>query len=267
MNSSSIFRVIRQFRNIRNEINIHEFHSITASRNCLQIQTNCSPSYSLPNFNRNTVSIVIRNYAKGKDRKKEKGVGKVVINENEMAQLVNVDSLKKQMESPINLMKESFIKNLSLRSSAGSIESLVVTLDGEEHMLQELAQISRKNPKTVILNMATFPQAIPEVLKSIQNSGLNLNPQQEGTTVFLPIPKVTKEHRENLSKNAKQLFIKCRDSIKDVQNKTIKSLKRKDGVSEDLVRNIENQLKALGDKYISEAEKILESKQKELLGD
>ncbi|XP_045462088.1 ribosome-recycling factor, mitochondrial-like [Harmonia axyridis] len=117
------------------------------------------------------------------------------------------------------------------------------TLDGEEHMLQE----------SVILNKATFPQAIPEVLKSIQNSGFNLNSQQEGTTVFLPIPKVTKEHRENLSKNAKLLFIKCRDAIKDVQNKTIKSLKRKDGVSEDLVRNIENHLKALGDKYISEA--------------
>lgn len=89
----------------------------------------------------------------------------------------------------------------------------------------------------------------------------------ELTNIRYTFFRVTKEHREVLSKNAKQLFIKSRDNIREIQNRTTKSLKKKDGVSEDLVRNIENQLKALGDKYIAEGEKILESKQKELLGD
>lgn len=64
-----------------------------------------------------------------------------------------------------------------------------VGLDGKDHTLQELAQIVRKNPKTIVVNMSVFPQAIPAALKAIEKSGMNLNPQQDGTTIFIPVPK------------------------------------------------------------------------------
>lgn len=208
-----------------------------------------------------------RFYAKGKDKKKDqKSKGKVEINENQLREFINVDQLNTQMQKHIQGLKEDFVKNLSLRSTSGAIETLKVTVDGTEHELQELAQISRKNPKTVIVNMIAFPQTIPDVLKAIEKSGMNLNPQQDGTTLFIPIPKVTKEHRENLSKNAKTLFVKCRDSIKDVQNSQIKKLKKKDDLSKDDVFAIQNQVTAIADKYIAEGEKILATKQNELLG-
>lgn len=71
----------------------------------------------------------------------------------------------------------------------GSIESITVNIDGTDHTLQEIAQIVRKNPKTIVINMSVFPQMIPEVLKAIAKSGMNLNPQQEGTTLYIPVPK------------------------------------------------------------------------------
>lgn len=71
----------------------------------------------------------------------------------------------------------------------GSLEMISVNFDGNEHTLQELAQIVRKNPKTIVVNMSVFPQAIPSVLKAIEKSGMNLNPQQDGTTLYIPIPK------------------------------------------------------------------------------
>lgn len=208
-----------------------------------------------------------RFYAKGKDKKKDKtSKGKVEINENQLKEFINLEQLNGQMQKHLQGLKEDFVKNLSLRSTSGAIETLKVTVDGSEHELQELAQISRKNPKTVIINMIAFPQTIPDVLKSIEKSGMNLNPQQDGTTLFIPIPKVTKEHRENLSKSAKTLFVKCRDNIKDVQNTQIKKLKRKDDLSKDDIFVIQNQVTALADKYIAEGEKILATKQNELTG-
>lgn len=208
-----------------------------------------------------------RFYAKGKDKKKDKtSKGKVEINENQMKEFVNFEQLNGQMQKQLEGLKEDFVKNLSLRSTSGAIETLKVTVDGNDHELQQLAQISRKNPKTVIINMIAFPQTIPDVLKAIEKSGMNLNPQQDGTTIFIPIPKVTKEHRENLSKSAKTLFIKCRDHIKDVQNSEIKKLKRKDELSKDDVFSIQSQVTALADKYIAEGEKILTTKQHELMG-
>lgn len=68
-----------------------------------------------------------------------------------------------------------------------------------------------------------------------------------------------------MAKNAKQLFIKCRDLIKDTQTKHIKGLKKKVNVSEDVIKQIEQQIIALADTYINEAQTIYNSKCNELL--
>lgn len=209
-------------------------------------------------------------YAKTKDRKKEKSgkkPSKVEINEFQLREIINYDALNLQMQKAVQQMKDDFIKHLSLRSTTGAIDTLRVMVDGTEHELQELAQISRKNPKTIVVNMIAFPQTIPDVLKAIEKSGMNLNPQQDGTTLFIPIPKVTKEHRENLSKNAKSLFIKYRDTIKDIQNANIKKLKKQTEISKDDMFAVQNQISAIADKYIAEADKLMQTKQKELSGD
>ncbi|KAJ9596898.1 hypothetical protein L9F63_012079, partial [Diploptera punctata] len=189
----------------------------------------------------------IRGYAKGKDRgrdkkKMDKGKKKVEISDEKLAEVIKVENMRTQMQKAVDRMKEEYIKNLSLRSTTGSIETVQVSLDGKEYELQELAQIVRKNPKTIVVNMSVFPQAIPAALQAIQKSGLNLNPQQDGTTLFIPVPKVTKEHRETLAKNAKALFIKCRDSVRDVQNKFVKTVKNNGNISEDLSHQVQEQV-------------------------
>lgn len=211
--------------------------------------------------------VIFRNYAKNKDRGKDKKKAvKVEINPTQMSELVNVDKLKERCNEAIEKMKEDFAKNLSLRSTTGSIESLPVKFEGKDYELQELAQIVRKNPKTIVLNFASFPQVIPDALKAIASSGLNLNPQQDGTTLYVPVPKVTKEHREALAKNAKALYIKCRDMVKDIQNDCIKKVKKQNGVSEDLVFNVTKQITAMCEEFQSQAKNVYEAKHNELVG-
>lgn len=215
----------------------------------------------------NTNFVTIRNYAKNKDRGKDKkGKAKVEINPAMISELISVEKLKDRCNAAIEKMKEDFAKNLSLRSTTGSIESLPVKFEGKQYELQELAQLVRKNPKTIVINFSSFPQAIPDALKAIHSSGLNLNPQQDGTTLFVPVPKVTKEHREALAKNAKALYIKCRDAMKDVQNENLKKIKKQDGVSEDLIFNVTKQISAMCEEYQVEAKNVYEAKHNELIG-
>lgn len=208
-----------------------------------------------------------RNYAKGKDKGKDKSKksAKVEINEEQLAAVVNLEKLKTQLDKSLTTLKEEFVKNLSLRSTTGAIETLKVNADGKEYLLQEIGQVIRKNPKTIVINLLGFPQLIPQVLVALNKSGMNLNPQQDGTTVFVPVPKITKEHRENLAKSAKALFIKCRDSIKDVQNGHIKKLKGNKEISTDLNHQLQNQITAIAEGYIAEADKLMQTKQAELL--
>lgn len=236
----------------------------------------------LPCLQRNTLllnnsvlvnSYPIRNYAKGKNKLKEdKGKGKkkhIEVNESFLAEAINFEKLKTEFEHSISNMKEVYASQISLRSSTGSIENLPVTFEGKKFTLIELGHIIRKNPKTIIINMNAFPQAIPSVLKAIQNSGMNLNPQQDGTSLFIPVPKVTREHREALAKKAKVHYVKCRDNIRDTQNKFLKELKRKEkeGLSEDTVHLMSEQIKHFGDQFVEASEKLFRLKETELLGE
>lgn len=69
-----------------------------------------------------------------------------------------------------------------------------------------------------------------------------------------------------MAKNAKTLFIKCKDGIRDVQLKQMKSLKKQDKLSQDVIRSTEQQVIAIADSFIAQAQEILDSKQKELTG-
>lgn len=239
-------------------------HSLCCKLNNSLMYVNNSPAGLRTNFSFSS----IRGYAKGKDRGRDKNKGKkkVEVSDEQLAEVIKIDSLRTQMQKAVDRMKEEYVKNLSLRSTTGSVETLQVNFEGKEYELQELAQIVRKNPKTIIVNMTVFPQTIPAALEAIAKSGMNLNPQQDGTTLFIPVPKITKEHRENLAKNAKALFVKCKDSIREVQNKFIRNVKNNTNISQDLAYDTQEQIIALGDQFVSEGETIYEAKHTELIG-
>lgn len=125
--------------------------------------------------------------AKGKNRGEKKQKTQQ-IDYNEFEQVINVNKLISELDNAIEGLKNDFTQHLSVRSSIGAIEMLSIKFEGKDYTLQELAQISRK-PKLVVVNVSTFPQAIPDILKSLTKNQMKLNPQQDGTTIYVPIPK------------------------------------------------------------------------------
>nr|CAG4642049.1 EOG090X0DUK [Eurycercus lamellatus] len=208
-----------------------------------------------------------RSYSKGKERgEKSKKKSAAIVNEAEIAELVNVERLKEDLQKSLEQLKADYVKNLTIRSATGSIESLPVEFEGEKYTLQEIAQIGRKGPQLLVVNVSSFPQAIKNILKAIDESGMGLNPQQDGTTIFIPVPKVTREYRESLAKNAKVLFQKFKDHSRDIQNRYIRDVKKKEkAVSADLVFSVQQQIHTIAEQVVLEGEKIMIAKQNELL--
>lgn len=241
---------------IRNSVNV-------LTNGCIQLKyTDANKTHAQP-------LQTVRCYAKGKQKEKARNKGikfaTYKLPEEQLNGIVNVEQYRNRMQKAVDLMQSEYIKNLSLRSTTGSIDTIKVKVDGEEHELQDIAQIIRKNPKTIVINMVAFPQFIKSALEALQRSGMNLNPQQEGTTLYITIPKVTKEHRMDLAKNAKAFFVKCRDNVKNVQNEFIKKVKNNTSISEDDNHAVQAQLTEIANDYVEQAEKIFETKQKELL--
>lgn len=214
-----------------------------------------------------SVSSSASYYAKGKDRKKDKKKAVVKLDEAQMAELMDVGDFKERLDAVVGRLRDSYISQFSARTSIGSIESLSVPFDGDHFPINELAQVVRKSATLIVINSSTFPQAAGDIVRALQASGMGLNPQQEGSTVYVQIPKVTKEHRESLVKGAKVACNNAKDKLKDVQNHQLKTLKKVDHVSEDLLHIVQSQVTAMSHQYMADAEAMLKAKTAELLGE
>ena len=98
---------------------------------------------------------------------------------------------------------------------------------------------------------------------------MNLNPQQEGLTIYVPIPKVTKEFREKLAAGAKKKLTESKDSFRKVQNKFMKQVSESElsgDVSKDDARAASDAIKSISDHFMSVADQLCSNKCKDILG-
>lgn len=215
---------------------------------------------ALPNY--------ARHYATKKSKAKAKGqTAKVNINAALVEDIISLEEVKEDMAAVLAALKEDFSRNLSVRTSPGALDHITVTTKDGKFPLNQLGQISMKSPQLLVVNMTGFPEAMVAVTRALRESSMGLNPEVEGTIIRVPVPKVTREHRENLAKLAKQFSNKSKDSLRRVRSNAISQVKKsKDAVSDDTIHLIEKQIQQMTDSFTADIDKQLATKTKELLG-
>lgn len=247
----------------RNQIILHEksYYSI------LSLYKNKPVITQIQAHNITTGNACYSLKTKNKGGKDKKHKTKVELKPTELSEAIDYEKMKNQFDSCITDMKAEIAEHLTLRNVAGSLEQLKVKNNSKEYELQEIADIVRKNPKNVVLNMDAFPHLIPSVSKAILQSGMNLNPQQDGTALIIPIPKITTEYREGLAKKAKTLFSKYNRKIATIDAEFAKIAKKNPNkLSDDFIHNVTIQISQISAKYQSEIKELYDKKNLELLG-
>ncbi|KAM8828418.1 ribosome-recycling factor, mitochondrial isoform 2-T2 [Spinachia spinachia] len=209
-----------------------------------------------------------RLYATKKAKAKAKGqTATVNINSALVEDIIALDEVKGDMAAVLHALKEDFTRNLSIRTSQGALDHIVVTTEDGKFPLNQLGQVSMKSPLLITVNMSSFPEATAAAARALRESSMNLNPEVDGTIIKVPVPKVTREHRENLAKLARQFTNKAKDSLRKVRSNAVTRVKRtKEGHSEDTVRLVEKQIQQMADNIAVDIDKQLVAKTKELLG-
>lgn len=153
--------------------------------------------------------------------------------------------------------------------SATALDDLPIDLEGDQFPLKEVASISKKDPKRVVIDCQAFPQSTATILKALQTSGLNLNPQQEGLRIYVPLPKVTREHREQLADGAKK---KQKDFVEELRRvyrdyvNTLGDLELKHKVTNDEHKVIGDVLLQILHHFMGETDKVMQGKVRDILG-
>nr|XP_045373535.1 ribosome-recycling factor, mitochondrial isoform X1 [Camelus bactrianus] len=189
-------------------------------------------------------AVPARYFATKKAKAKGKGQSQTRMNLNTalVEDIISLKDVDEEMKSVIEALKDNFNKTVNIRTSPGSLDHITVVTANGKLALNQIGQISMKSPQLILVNMASFPECTAAAIKAIRESGMNLNPEVEGTLIRVPIPKVTREHREMLVKLAKQNTNKAKDSLRKVRTNAMNKLKKsKDKTSEDTIRLIEKQ--------------------------
>jgi len=219
-------------------------------------------------FRETPLSTFVKSQKSGAGKGKTAKGSQLTLNYKEIMEVVDGEKLWGDLDKVVEDLKENYIQQFNVRSST-SLDQLPVELEGDSYPLNEIAAISKKDPKRLIIDVSSFPQAAQNVMKSIRDSGMNLNPQQDGLRIFVPIPKVTKEFREKLSAGARKKLVECKDDLRKVQNRYIKFVGEEElseKVTKDKARGSSDLIKLVTNNFIAKADQLFVIKSKEILG-
>lgn len=108
---------------------------------------------------------------------------------------------------------------------------------------------------------------IDPIERAIRNSGLGLNPQNNGEIIRIIIPMLTEERRRDLVKQARTEGENARVGVRSVRKNTNEEIKKlqKEGLSEDAQKDAEDMVQKLTDRFIKKIDEMLATKEKDIL--
>lgn len=178
-----------------------------------------------------------------------------------------VSKLEIDMQKRIEAFKFELTKLRTGRAHPSILENVTVDYYDTATPITQVASINVSDPRT--LTIAPWEKSMLKAIeKAIFNSGLGLNPINDGNVIKVPMPPLTEERRKELVKVLKNESETARVSIREIRHKAkdaVKGLLKNKEISEDEERRLEDQIQKLTNKFIAEIEQVAVSKEKELL--
>jgi len=180
---------------------------------------------------------------------------------------MNLEELKNKMDSSIKHLEKEFQTIRTSRANPSMIENIFVDAYGSKTPINQLGSISTPDPSMLTLQVWDTTH-IKNIENSILESNLGINPQVDGALIRLPIPKLSEERRNELTKIASQYAENSKISIRNSRRDFIESKKnekKESLISEDELKKYLNDAQSLTDDYIKKIENILEQKKVDIL--
>ena len=146
------------------------------------------------------------------------------------------------------------------------LDTIKVDVYGQSMPVDQLATVSV--PEARLISIQVWDKSNISLIDSaIQKSELGINPQVDGQVIRLRIPDLTEERRKDLIKILKNMGEKGKVSIRNIRREANEELKKdlkEKKISEDQSKNFEKNVQKLTDSNISNIDKIISEKEKEI---
>jgi ribosome recycling factor len=178
-----------------------------------------------------------------------------------------VADAKGRMDQSVESVRRELAGLRSGRASLSMLDGIRVDYYGTPTPLNQVGNLSIPEP-TLITIQPWEPSMLAAVERAIRTSDLDLNPQNDGKIIRIPIPPLTEERRKGLVKHAHKQAEDGRVAIRNVRrdvNDHLKKLLKDHEVSEDDEKHALAEVQKLTDQHIGLVDDLLKKKEAEIL--
>lgn len=174
--------------------------------------------------------------------------------------------LTRRMDGAVETLRREFAGLRTGRASPALLEPVRVEAYGSEVPLPQVGTIAV--PEARMLTVQVWDRSlVNNVVKAIRDCGLGLNPAGDGQLVRVPIPQLTGERRQELSKAAHRYAEGAKVAVRGVRRdgmEQTKALEKKHVISQDDEKRWGDEIQKLTDAYIKKLDEAMVEKDREI---
>lgn len=175
-----------------------------------------------------------------------------------------LESAQEQMNSNIVHLEHTFSKIRAGKASPSMLDNVSIDYYGSITPLGQSSNINTPDARTITVQ--PWDKTMLEVMdKAILDSNLGFTPMNNGEMLIINIPPLTEERRRDLAKKAKSESENAKISIRNARKEANDELKKVDSLSEDLIKDAEDQIQKLTNKFTSKVDAIYSVKEAEIM--
>lgn len=170
-----------------------------------------------------------------------------------------------KMKKAVEFLENDYAAIRAGRANPHVLDKLRIDYYGTPTPIQQVGNVTV--PEARIIQIAPWEKSlIKEIEKAIQTSDIGINPSNDGNVIRLVFPELTEERRKDLVKEVKKKAEEGKVAIRNIRRDGNDALKKQaKEISEDEVKQMEEQLQKLTDKFVKEVDALMESKSKEIM--
>jgi ribosome recycling factor len=174
-----------------------------------------------------------------------------------------LDSTQEAMKDALMHLEKKLVTIRAGKASPSMLSGVMVDYYGTPTPLNQVANVN--TPDGMTLSIQPWEKAmIPEIEKGIQLANLGFNPMNNGESVIINVPPLTEERRRELAKQAKAEAEDSKIGVRNDRKNANNDIKKLD-ISEDLKKNLEDDIQTMTDEHIKKIDAILAKKEAEIM--
>ncbi len=179
---------------------------------------------------------------------------------------VRLQQYDDKMKKAIDYLESDLATIRAGRANPHVLDKIRVDYYGTPTPIQQVGNVTV--PEARMIQIAPWDKSLIKAIeKAIMTSELGITPSDDGSVIRLVFPEVTEERRKELVKDVKKKGEEGKVAVRNIRrdgNDAFKKLAKTE-VSEDEIKQLEDNLQKLTDKYVKDIDALVDAKSKEIM--